>query len=171
MKMDVSKFKKVSSDGKKTILKHPRGHEIVIAHSAVSPSTRKQLSLLPGMDRNPNEKSLSAMPGTYQERGPGTDFSNVNNMPRMANGGGVGSETQLLAPVPLAGRQLIGDRVVGQTWEVDQAGGIIRSQDRIGGECIDWDADEQQHGFDRVFAGLHQQAANPNDGSDHHHSR
>lgn len=48
MKMDVSKFKKVSSDGKKTVLKHPRGHEIVIAHDAVSPSTRKQLHALPG---------------------------------------------------------------------------------------------------------------------------
>lgn len=94
MKMDVSKFKKISSDSKKTVLKHPRGHEIVIAHDAVSPSTRKQLSLLPGMDRNPNEKSLSAIPSTYQERGPGTDFSNVNNMPRMAKGGGIGSDTQ-----------------------------------------------------------------------------
>jgi len=47
MKMDVSKFKKVSSDDKKTVLKHPRGHEIVIAHSAVSPSTQKQLRSLP----------------------------------------------------------------------------------------------------------------------------
>ena len=46
MKMDVSKFKKVSSDDKKTVLKHPRGHEIIIAHSAVSPSTRKQLGAL-----------------------------------------------------------------------------------------------------------------------------
>ena len=50
MKMDVSKFKKVSSDDKKTVLKHPRGHQIVIDHRAVSPGMRKQLHGLPAAE-------------------------------------------------------------------------------------------------------------------------
>lgn len=50
MKMDVSKFKKVHSDDKKTILKHPRGHEIVIDHRALSPGMKKQVKELPNYD-------------------------------------------------------------------------------------------------------------------------
>jgi hypothetical protein len=47
MKMDWSKFKKVSSDGNSTILKHPRGHQITIAHNALSSKLRKELNDLP----------------------------------------------------------------------------------------------------------------------------
>lgn len=47
MKMDVSKFKKVSSDEKKTVFKHPRGHLIEVAHAPLSPGYRKQLKDLP----------------------------------------------------------------------------------------------------------------------------
>lgn len=36
MKMDFSKFKKISSDDKKTVMMHPRGHRIEIAHSGLS---------------------------------------------------------------------------------------------------------------------------------------
>ncbi len=45
--LDLSKFKKLSSDGKSTTLKHPEGHKIIIAHHAVSPAMRKQLDSLP----------------------------------------------------------------------------------------------------------------------------
>lgn len=45
MKMDASKFKKVSSDKHKTVLLHPRGHQIIIAHKALDKST------LDGLDK------------------------------------------------------------------------------------------------------------------------
>lgn len=45
--MDLSKFKKVGQDKTHTTLKHPEGHEIRIAHAAVSPKMRGQLAELP----------------------------------------------------------------------------------------------------------------------------
>lgn len=51
MKMDVRGFKKVSSDGKCTVLKSEDGHEIRIAHSALSAKMLKQLEKLPGIAR------------------------------------------------------------------------------------------------------------------------
>ena len=77
MKMDASKFKKVSSDAEKTVLMHPRGHKIIIAHAPLDKTTVKLLGDIPPM---------------YAEQGAGTDFSNVNNMPKMADGGGVGDQ-------------------------------------------------------------------------------
>lgn len=48
MKMDASKFKKLSSDEKKTVFQHPRGHKIEIVHAALSPKMRKDLQAIPG---------------------------------------------------------------------------------------------------------------------------
>lgn len=47
MKLQLSKFKKMSSDGKKTVLKHPSGHQIIIAHDSLSPKMRGELAALP----------------------------------------------------------------------------------------------------------------------------
>lgn len=40
-------FKKVSSDKEHTVLKHEKGHEIKIAHKAISPKMREQMNKLP----------------------------------------------------------------------------------------------------------------------------
>lgn len=69
MKMDVSKFKKVSSDKKKTVLMHPSGHHLVIAHDSLS----KQ-----------NLDSLSKIPQMYKQARQTTDDSGVL---KMADGG------------------------------------------------------------------------------------
>lgn len=45
--LNLSQFKKLRSDSKSTTLKHPEGHQIVIAHHALSPSHKKQLAELP----------------------------------------------------------------------------------------------------------------------------
>lgn len=47
MKLDISKFKKASSDETCTILRDEKGHEIKIAHNALSSNLKKQLSSLP----------------------------------------------------------------------------------------------------------------------------
>lgn len=45
--LNLSKVKKISSDGKSSTFLHPDGHRIVIAHSAVSALQRKQIENLP----------------------------------------------------------------------------------------------------------------------------
>jgi hypothetical protein len=46
MKLDFSKFKHVSSDGKTTTLQHPAGHTITLTHKALSPDNQKALAAL-----------------------------------------------------------------------------------------------------------------------------
>lgn len=46
-KLDLSKFKKVSSTKDFTVMKHPSGHTINIAHKALSPENRAHLDSLP----------------------------------------------------------------------------------------------------------------------------
>jgi hypothetical protein len=45
--MDLSRFKKIASDGKVSTLRHSRGHEIKIAHSGLSPKMREHLDGMP----------------------------------------------------------------------------------------------------------------------------
>lgn len=47
MKFNLNKFKKVSTDEKSTVLEHPSGHSIRIAHGALSPQMKKDLAALP----------------------------------------------------------------------------------------------------------------------------
>ncbi len=44
--LDLSRFKRVSTDKKSTKLRHARGHEITIAHSALTPKMREQIAKL-----------------------------------------------------------------------------------------------------------------------------
>lgn len=48
--LDLRNFKKVSSDGKTTTFRKDGGHEIKIAHSALSKDLQKQITALPGYD-------------------------------------------------------------------------------------------------------------------------
>lgn len=45
-KFDLSKFKKVRTGAKHTVLKHPDGHEITVFHKQLSPPVRKELDSL-----------------------------------------------------------------------------------------------------------------------------
>lgn len=47
MNIDFSKFKKIRSDSKSTTLKHPEGHQIIVAHHALSPDMKKQIQKIP----------------------------------------------------------------------------------------------------------------------------
>lgn len=51
-KLDFSKFKKVRQDKDYTIMRHPAGHEIRIAHSALSPHMKSQLDNIPNYSKN-----------------------------------------------------------------------------------------------------------------------
>jgi len=53
VKLDLKKLKKVSSDKHKTVLKHPKGHQIIVAHKGLSKPNLEALSKLPGMHKNP----------------------------------------------------------------------------------------------------------------------
>lgn len=52
MKFDLNKFKKVNSDRHTTTLRHPDGHDIKIAHKALSPKMRKELMDMPGHEQD-----------------------------------------------------------------------------------------------------------------------
>lgn len=45
--LNLSKFKKISSDEKKSVLRNEDGHEIHVAHSALKPNMKKKLDELP----------------------------------------------------------------------------------------------------------------------------
>lgn len=45
--MDLSRFKKIASDGKVSTLRHSRGHEVKIAHSGLSPKMREHIDGMP----------------------------------------------------------------------------------------------------------------------------
>lgn len=54
MKMNLSKFKKISSDGKTTTMMHPSGHKIIISNQTLSPKMRGELAALPHFDGGGN---------------------------------------------------------------------------------------------------------------------
>lgn len=54
---DFKQFKHVSTDENSTILRHPKGHEIKIAHKALSPTMRKQLEALTGLAKDAQTQS------------------------------------------------------------------------------------------------------------------
>jgi hypothetical protein len=47
MKFDVTKFKKIKSDEKQSVLEHPDGHTIVIEHDKLRPEIKKVLDKIP----------------------------------------------------------------------------------------------------------------------------
>lgn len=53
--LDFKNFKKVSSDKHSTVLKHPDGHEIRVAHAALSPRHKSMLASLPSIEKAPEK--------------------------------------------------------------------------------------------------------------------
>lgn len=47
MKLDLSKFKKIDENEKSTLLQHPDGHSIRVAHASLAPALRNQLKKIP----------------------------------------------------------------------------------------------------------------------------
>lgn len=82
MKLSMKGMKKVSADSRKTILQHPKGHQIVVAHHALSKQMLDKLSKLPSMYANPSNVETGTgkvnLPGIgYAEGGIAEDFSGV----------------------------------------------------------------------------------------------
>lgn len=82
MKLDLSKFKKAESDDKCTVLMHPSGHKIKIAHKGLSSDAMKNLDSIPvakamggpmsqqherGAKASKPSKSSNTMPGSPTE--------------------------------------------------------------------------------------------------------
>lgn len=109
--LDLSRFKKVSSDKKTTTLRHAKGHEIRVAHSGLTPKMREHLERLPmaeggevekldeGEGAEPTPEDTAAMEG--QEPAP-ADTGNPEGAPEP--GAGVadvsGAAPQASAPTP-----------------------------------------------------------------------
>lgn len=84
MKIDISHFKKVDTDHKSTVLQHPSGHQIKVAHNGLSSEMKKELDSLPmhlakggkakfaqkfdpNMKASKPSKSSNTMPGSPTE--------------------------------------------------------------------------------------------------------
>ncbi len=61
MKLDFSKFRKLSSDKKTTTLVHPHGHKITIAHDSLSPKMKTDLEAIPMHEPKPGAKPKKMM--------------------------------------------------------------------------------------------------------------
>lgn len=87
MKLDFKKLKKVSSDKNKTILQHPKGHQIMVAHKGLTKANLEALSKLPAMYKNPanvEENTPAYFPnfaegGDVEEEGIAKGFGGVKH--------------------------------------------------------------------------------------------
>lgn len=68
--MDYKGFKKISSDKNCTVLKHKHGHELKIAHSAISPKMKGELDKLPAV-----KMASGGQVKKYADGGDSTDTS------------------------------------------------------------------------------------------------
>ncbi len=59
IKLDLSQFKHVKSDGKTTTLQHKQGHTLTLAHSALAPESQAQLKALSGISKSAETPSQS----------------------------------------------------------------------------------------------------------------
>lgn len=126
--LDLSKFKKIDSNDSVTIMQHPDGHQIKIAHDKLKGDMRKQLQDLPqfdagGMvesgDNRYNREDPNLQHGKNKKRHQSEASANVigvkpaqseykekehekalNEMPKMADGGEV---EDIMIPVPAEG--------------------------------------------------------------------
>jgi len=112
--LDLSRFKKVSSDGKTTMLRHAKGHEIRIAHSGLTPAMKERLEALEmhgggkvqryaeGTPDEPveaaDEDSPEVAADTPQDA-PGQDSRDLSQAPLPE---GAAPEPEEVAPEPLA---------------------------------------------------------------------
>lgn len=88
MKLDLSKFKKVFSDAHSTTMQHPDGHMIQVAHKALSPKMREQLSAL--------EVPAIADGGQASDSPPEAPKKNAKEMEEGATSSGVPSGDEIV---------------------------------------------------------------------------
>jgi len=88
IKLDLSKFKHVSSDDKTTTLKHSDGHQLTLAHSKLSPVNQEQLKALAKMSQGQDKKQdKDEAKQDNQARGPQTSPPSSAPMQAFAKGG------------------------------------------------------------------------------------
>lgn len=83
-KVDFSRFKKVGVEGPHTILQHPDGHQIRIAHEALTSSHRKELGKLPMADGG----QVSSSSSSPSSGSPAIDPKKAKEIQEGANQGG-----------------------------------------------------------------------------------
>ncbi len=72
--LDLSRFKRVSSDKKTTVLRHAKGHEIKVAHSGLTPKMREHIESLPQHDEAEVKRYANGTPkGPVSQDDEGTD--------------------------------------------------------------------------------------------------
>lgn len=94
MNLNIKGIKRISTDKKSTLLRHPDGHEIKIAHAALSPKMKDQLQKIP---QHFDEGGMSSDDNLDNELAP---YTNGNNIPTDAPQEPVPIEpTEKMAPI------------------------------------------------------------------------
>lgn len=103
IKLDWSKFKKTSSDKACTVLRHDDGHEIRLAHSALSPKMRGELAKLKQINADHDKPQKMAMGGEVKDPKETDDgkkkktLGSIIGFPGMSKGGEANIEDALAA--------------------------------------------------------------------------
>lgn len=97
--MNYKGFKKVSSDDKSTTLKHPAGHELKIAHSALTEKLKAELDKLPSVKKmaDGGPVRMYAQGAAVDSGDDSSDQSDSGQAPVVVN---VGTPTPVQAPAP-----------------------------------------------------------------------
>lgn len=90
--LDLSKFKKISSDQHTTTLEHPHGHQIKIAHDKIDSKMKQKLAALPALDKMADggkvaDKKLQIRTKESQASGVRADSDMPKETRMMADGG------------------------------------------------------------------------------------
>ncbi len=99
--LDLSRFKRVSSDKKTTRLRHSKGHEITIAHSALTPKMREHIEKMGSHEESESPKRMAG--GGPVDAGPEAEVPLDPASPEAAAAGT--SEPPPAAPVTQAAPQ------------------------------------------------------------------
>ena len=100
--LDPNKFKHVESDENTTTLQHPAGHQIKIAHNAVSPKIKTQLEALASASKKPNYGKVIQK----AEGGPVPQNMPSNQMKLYADGGKLADKPEKVEGMSVQGGQV-----------------------------------------------------------------
>lgn len=98
MKLDLSKLKHIKSDDKTTTLQHKDGHQITLAHSALSKSNQEQLKALSGISKDAQ---------TPVEQGAARQAKQVAANPQSRTNNGFGAINSSNKPMPGDGKVIM----------------------------------------------------------------
>lgn len=142
IKLDLKNFKHESSDEKSTTLRHKSdGHQIILAHKALSPANQEQLKALAQASRMPTDKAEAKQDIERTQMADGGEIAESKKKPKKSN--------TIVTPSAQSG--------------VEQSNELRKDQRPEHGRVINVDKDEYERRNKMASGGKVQMYANPDD--------